>query len=345
MKKSIFLLLLLASASFAMSQAEKEPYLTKSLSTESIKNVEATTSGGSILVKGISASDARLEVYLTPNNYNSDEKQPTREELKQRLDELYNLTIKVEGGKLTVSAKSKEQIKDWKKALSISYKIYVPQSASTDLSTSGGSISLADLSGSQKFSTSGGSLHIEKLSGKINGRTSGGSIHVQDSKDEIDLSTSGGSITASNCSGNLKLRTSGGSLNLSDLKGTTDAVTSGGSVRGKSIEGELKTHTSGGSISLDHLSCSLETSTSGGRIDVSFTQLGKYIKISNSAGDINLSLPDKGVDLDLTGRIANTHFNNFNGKIDETMVKGKLNGGGIPVTVSTSSGRIKLDLK
>jgi len=345
MKKFLFLLAFLSQVCFAIAQSksDKEPYLTKSLSGESVKNIEAKTSGGSITVTGGNSSDARIEVYVSPSNSNSS---MTKEEIKQRLDELYNLDVSVSNGKLTAIAKSKQQIKDWKKSLSIAFKIYVSQNVSTDLNTSGGSISLTNLSGRQKFSTSGGSLNIDKLSGDIDGTTSGGSIQVQNSKDDIRLVTSGGSITASGCTGKLELKTSGGSLDLSNLKGTIDAATSGGSINGNSIEGELEATTSGGSIRLKDIRSSLNTSTSGGNINVEITQLGKYVKIDNHAGDVSITLPKtKGLDLDLSGRMGDTSFENFDGRMDENGVKGKLNGGGIPITIDANSGRIKMQLK
>lgn len=341
MKQLSFALLFTAVAFIAKAQTGKEPYLVKSLSSESIRAVEARTSGGSISVTG-DGSNARIEVYVTGNNG----KTLSKEEITQRLDELYNLDVSVAGGKLSALAKPKDHIRDWKRALNISFKVYVGSNVSTDLATSGGSIHLENLNGSQKFETSGGSLYVSKLSGKVHGATSGGSIHLEDSKDEIDLSTSGGSIEASNSSGNLRLSTSGGSLDLTNLKGAIRATTSGGSVKGEGIDGELEAHTSGGNVDLDNLTCSLETSTSGGNIDVSFASLGKYVKIGNSAGSVRLSLPKgKGLDLDLSGDIANTSFENFSGRIDDRSVRGKLNGGGIPVTVDASSGRIRLELK
>lgn len=340
MKKALSFFLFFIGAYCAMAQTDKEPYLVKSLSKEAIKEVEAKTSGGSISVTG--ASDARIEVYVSANN----DRTLSKEEIKQRLEELYDLNIAVSGNKLTAVAKAKENIRDWKKSLNIGYRIYVPQNVTTNLATSGGSIHLSNLSGSQQFTTSGGSLHVSNVSGKVDGRTSGGSIQLQDCRDEIALRTSGGSIKASNCTGNLKLVTSGGSLELNDLKGTTDATTSGGGVKANNIDGELKAHTSGGSIRMAGLTCSLETSTSGGNIDVAFSQLGKYVKITNSAGNIALTLPkNKGLDLDLSGEIANTTFDNFNGKVGEREVKGKLNGGGVPVTVDANAGRVKLELK
>lgn len=341
MKQLSLLLLFAAGTIIAKAQTDKEPYLVKQLSNESIKEVEARTSGGSISVTG-GTSNSRIEVYVTGNNG----KTLSKDEIKQRLDELYNLDVSVAGGKLSAIAKSKENIRDWKKALSIAFRVYVSSNVSTDLATSGGSIHLENLSGSQKFSTSGGSLHLAKLSGRVDGATSGGSIHLEDSKDDIDLRTSGGSIEASNCSGNLRLATSGGSLDLTNLKGAIRATTSGGSVKGESIDGELEAHTSGGNVDLDNLTCSLETSTSGGNIDVSFASLGKYVKIGNSAGSVRLTLPKgKGLDLDLSGDISNTSFENFSGRIDDRSVRGKLNGGGVPVTVDANSGRIKLELR
>src|SRR6476661_5802931 len=297
MKKYLLFFLLAALQFSVKAQKSDKPFMTKSLSNESIKDVEVETSGGSISVSGVAATEARVEVYITSNN----NKELTKEEIQQRLNEKYNLNVSVANNKVTATARQKEKITDWKKALNISFKVFVPKNVSTDLSTSGGSISLNNLSGNLKFSTSGGSLDLDNVSGNVDGRTSGGSIDLRNSKDDIDLSTSGGSIDAKNCEGKLRLSTSGGSLDLKDLKGDIRATTSGGGIHGSDIEGELIAHTSGGSIHFSDLSCSLETSTSGGNIDVSIKQIGKYIKISNSAGNIDITLPkNKGLDLDLS---------------------------------------------
>jgi hypothetical protein len=345
--KKLFLFLFLAVLGYsadAQINKGKEPFMTKSLSNETVQKTEVETSGGSISVTGVEASQARVEVYVTANNSKND---LSDEELRQRMNEKYDLVVAVSNNKLTATAKPKERITDWKKALNISFKIFVPKNGSTNLSTSGGSISLTNLSGSQDFSTSGGSLNIDNVSGKIDGRTSGGSISLENSKDEIELTTSGGSIEAKNCEGKLRLTTSGGSLSLRDLKGDIRATTSGGSINGKNIGGELITHTSGGSIHLDDLSCSLEASTSGGNIAISIKELGSYVRINNSAGNIDLDLPkNKGIDLDLSAdKIKTDKMDNFNGKIGEEDVAGKLNGGGVPVKVRAGSGKIYLALK
>jgi DUF4097 and DUF4098 domain-containing protein YvlB len=350
MKKTISLLSIVCIMCITISAcAQKTLYLTKSLSGESINNVEAKTSGGSIDVSGGHTQDARIEVYVSPNGgfHNL-----SKDEIDKRINDDYNFSVDVSVGKLTIIALPKHHFTNWKNALNISFRIFVPQNASTDLSTNGGSISLSNLSGTEEFKTSGGSLTVDKLSGKINGKTSGGSIQVSDSKDDIDLSTSGGGITAANCTGKIRLNTSGGSIRLEALKGDVKATTSGGSVHAKNIGGELVTSTSGGSIDLQKLSCSLDASTSGGNINAEITQPGEYVKLRNSGGHINLTIPkDKGFDLRLYGNKVDMRAGrdlsnySFNGTVKEDKIEGKMNGGGIPVTADASGGKIHLSFE
>lgn len=345
--KKLFLVLLIAAQgllAIAQDNDHKEPYLVKPLSNESVKEVKVQTSGGSISVTAVAASEARVEVYVRGNNNNE---KLSKEEIKQRLDEKYELTVSVTNNKLTAIARNKESIKDWKRSLSISFKVFVPKNISTDLTTSGGSINLDGIAGTQDFTTSGGSLNIENVSGNVKGRTSGGSIYVKNSTDDIDLSTSGGSIYAKNCKGNLHLTTSGGSVDLKALEGTINATTSGGSINGTNIKGELITATSGGSIRLDDIAASLNASTSGGNIDVAVTTLGKYIKIGTSAGNIDLELPKgKGLDLNLSAsKIKTTTFGDFSGHTETGKIKGKLNGGGVQVDASCGGGNLSLAFK
>ncbi len=345
MKKYLLIVAFISAAIAAECQGNGTLYLSKPLASEPIKNVEAKTSGGSIEVSGGSAQEARIEVYVSMNGHHID---LTPEEIREKLNSDYDLTVSASAGKLTAIAKPKEHIINWKKALNISFKIFVPENVSTDLSTSGGSISIANLSGIEEFRTSGGSLSVKKIIGKIHGETSGGSINVSDSKEDIELGTSGGSIDADNCSGKIKLNTSGGSLELHDLHGEIKATTSGGSVNGKNIFGELSAHTSGGNVSLYALACSVDASTSGGNINVEIKDIGKYVKLNNSGGHIDLEIPkDKGYDLKLYGDKMDRNFslNNFSGTVKENRIEGTMNGGGIPITVDAGGGKINLSFR
>ncbi len=319
-------------------------YINKTLTADAIKQVEARTSGGGIEVTGVGASEARIEVYVKENGRHGSY---TKEEIEKIISRDYDLTVTSADNKLTAIAKPKRNFNDWNSTVSISYRIYVPASCGTHLSTSGGGISISNLSGDQHFNTSGGGLELKGLSGKISGHTSGGGITVSDSKDDIDLETSGGGIDAIRCTGQIHLNTSGGSIELKDLGGNIRATTSGGNVEANKITGELITHTSGGNIDLTNMSGSLEASTSGGNIEVEMNETGKFVRLSNSGGSVHLEMPKgKGLDLDIHGDGIKTQgLSNFSGSMEKTSINGTVNGGGTPVDIRAGSGGVTIALK
>ncbi|MDB5141473.1 MAG: hypothetical protein JWQ66_186 [Mucilaginibacter sp.] len=337
---TLFIVACQSMVALAQDNENKTPYLTKSLTRDAISSVMVNTSAGGITVSGQSGQEPRVEVYIRGNN----NRELSKEEIKKRLDEDYDLSVTVNGHEVTAIAKNKHNFSNWRNQISISFKIYVPEQVSTDLKTSGGGIRLDHLKGKETFTTSGGGLQIDRLSGMIHGRTSGGGIDVSNSSENIDLETSGGGITAKDCSGKIRLQTSGGGLRLENLKGDITAHTSGGGVEGSNIEGELVTSTSGGGIDLKDMNCSLDANTSAGSLNAQMKHVGKYLRLSSSAGDVNIELPAKqGLDLNLHGDAVNQHqFNGFNGEWDKDHVRGTVNGGGAPVSASASSGNINV---
>jgi DUF4097 and DUF4098 domain-containing protein YvlB len=342
MKKYLILsaIALTLMATKARSQEVKTPYLTKSFSSANINSVVSETSGGNISVTAVNPSESRVEVFVTQNGKWSNKLSDN--ELKSKVAEDYDLDVSVNNGTLTATAKSKHTIINWKKSLSFSFKIYVPQKISTQLKTSGGNIDLTGISGDQDFKTSGGNLSLNSVSGNIKGKTSGGNISLKNCKNDLVLSTSGGNILAENSEGNIHLSTSGGNVQLTGLKGNIDASTSGGNVEGETIEGELSAHTSGGNVSLQKMSCSVKASTSGGNMDVSILRPGKYVTLHNSSGQVRLVLPkNTGMDLKLNAsKITTQNLENFSGTNSKTEINGTVNGGGIPVTVEDGGGKI-----
>jgi hypothetical protein len=310
---------------------QKNPYMTRTFPASAIKAVEANTSGGSITVNGDATSEAKVELYASRNDW-SDER------IKQAIEENYTIDIKVEGGKLYAVVKQKNRISNWnQQGVSISVKISAPKQINSNLQTSGGSIHISNLSGSQDFKTSGGSLTIENVSGNLDGRTSGGSITVTNSRDNIVLKTSGGSITAKDCSGKINLATSGGSVRMSNLNGNINATTSGGSITANEIKGNLKTGTSGGSMNLKEISGSVEAKTSGGSMTVEMQSVSEYVKLSNS-GSINLTLPaNKGYNLKVrANKIDTSGLKDFRGDVESRRMDGTVGNGGAQIDINTS---------
>ena len=59
MRKINLLLLLIIPAALLRAQSDKQPFLTKSLSAESISTIEAKTTGGNISVSAVGQSEVK----------------------------------------------------------------------------------------------------------------------------------------------------------------------------------------------------------------------------------------------------------------------------------------------
>ncbi len=334
-------ILFISFASFAQKENEK-PYIVKTFSANAIKNLKMNTSGGSLSVTGTNDSEARIEVYIQPNNWNGSGGNLSKEELEERLKN-YELSVTQDGNGIV--AYSKNKTNNWgKKSLSIAFKAFVPEKVTTDLNTSGGSIYVKGITGNASGRTSGGSISVRNCKNKIGLSTSGGSISADNCSGDIDLNTSGGSISASDLDGTIDLRTSGGSISLDALKGNIKAVTSGGSIKATELRGESMVKTSGGSIVLREIYGTLDAATSAGSLDAEILELGKSLNLSVSAGSMTVKMPmNKGIDLDCSAqKIHAGSLNNFSGSFDKTYIKGKLNGGGIPVNLRVSTGSLTM---
>jgi len=308
--KNLFALALLVVTGAACAQRhddhqrrDDKPYLTKSFPATGLRNVRVQTSGGGIAVKGQSSGDARVEMYVRSNGG----RDMSAADIKAKLEKDYEITLEKSSDALVVRAKRLRK-GDWDDALSISFDVYTPANVSTDLETSGGGISLSDLNGTQKAETSGGGIDLKNIKGNANVETSGGGINVE------------------------------------NFDGKLDAVTSGGGITAKGNLGDSRLITSGGGITLNSASGNVEAETSGGGITADIRKLGNRLTLSTSGGSIDVKMPmDQGMDLDLKGDRVQVAMNNFNGVVEDDRVQGKLNGGGIPVSMRTSGGRVRIN--
>lgn len=226
-------------------------------------------------------------------------------EVERELDN-YNLDISQSGNTISVIVKKKNNSSRSK--MNLSFKIQVPTEMSSKFQSSGGSISVDGLNGEQNIATSGGSIQVVNSSGYVNTHSSGGSFRLENFEGNVDVQTSGGSIKVNQLTGDLKVSTSGGSVNIADINGSISANTSGGSIRAE------------------------------------LSNVEKELTMKSSGGSITAVVPDGlGLDLDLSGGRVNSKFSNFSGEVKKDRILGKINGGGVPVTMQSSGGSINLE--
>lgn len=211
-------------------------------------------------------------------------------------------------------------------SIGVHFKVYVPKETACDLVTSDGSISMQGLTSDQQCKTSDGSIEIRDIGGNVQGRTSDGDVRVKQVKGRVDVGTSDGSIR------------------LSSITGDVQASTSDGNIELDKVRGDIVVKTSDGYIDFTEISGSFKASTSDGNIKGSVVELRNELALRTSGGNINVTIPGSlGLDLDIKGESIDVPFKNFNGKFDKNYVRGQSNGGGIPVTLTTSDGNVTLN--
>ncbi len=225
----------------------------------------------------------------------------------------------------------------------------IPKAFNTDLSTSGGDVTIITLNGQTKLSTSGGDVSLGTLTGpSIVARTSGGDIKAESvqSDADVELKTSGGDLTLGEISGaELIIKTSGGDINADHLDGSLIEVnTSGGDIDLDEVDGNLDAHTSGGDIDIETIDGDIKAGTSGGNIDVRLEHTSR-VELKTSGGNIDIDAPSAlEADLELKGgRVYVDKAFSFSGTLKKNRAMGEVNGGGPRIFASTSGGKITLD--
>ena len=224
----------------------------------------------------------------------------------------YTVEFKQEGNTVYVTGKIKDHsFFKWHVGnLEAHYTINVPKKFNTTVKTSGGDIESKNLIGRADYNTSGGNIEVEKIEGKTVASTSGGNVNVRDIIGNVEAETSGGNVVCEN------------------IKGDVDGSTSGGDVEANFIDGRVKAGTSGGNVTIkvNGENKGINAETSGGDIDIFVKEgIGADIDAETTGGSVDCDLP-------VTVR----------GKVRDSELHGKLNGGGNVIRASTSGGSIRI---
>jgi len=209
------------------------------------------------------------------------------------------------------------------------YTISVPAQFNAQLTTGGGGVRVADLTGDVKVHTGGGGLSFVRLHGPLSGETGGGGVKASDCEGALNFRTGGGGIEVAGGSGSLDGTTGGGSVSVRKFQGAAHVTTSGGGLTIEKVEGGVDASTGGGSISAvlpSELSGAVKLSTGGGGISVSVPATAAFdLDAETSGGRVSTDLPVAVV-----------------GKLVDGRLQGPVNGGGKAVQLRSGGGNIRL---
>jgi DUF4097 and DUF4098 domain-containing protein YvlB len=148
---------------------------------------------------------------------------------------------------------------------------------------------------------------------------------------------------------NVNLRTGDGRIEISGLKGAMDLRSGDGSENLDNVDGKLHATTGDGHIRANGRFDELEVKTGDGRVDVEAGAGSSHTagwRLETGDGSVSLGVPgDFTADVDLhtsDGHIDLDMPVTTEGKIRQNEVRGKLNGGGNPLTIHTGDGSIHL---
>lgn len=246
------------------------------------------------------------------------------EELVRRIQE--NPPIEQQGNSIRVG---RLQDKELQRNVSISYQLVVPRQTRLNSSTGSGNQNIDGIDGPAEASTGSGDIKLADIGADVDATTGSGSIHVEEARGRLRASTGSGDIHATRI---------GGSINAS--------TGSGNVVLEQSVPGDVEVSTGSGDVTAHGVQGGLRIGTGSGEVSADGKPTGSW-ELETSSGDISVRLPaEGGYDIDArtsSGSIYSEHPLTVQGKFGRREVRGKIRGGGVLVSLSTSSGSIRID--
>ena len=246
--------------------------------------------------------------------------------------------------------------------------------ALSKLRTEGGHIQVQDVAGDLNAFTGGGHITVGNIAGDATLRSGGGHVRAGKIGGRADLDTDGGNITVGQAGSLVNVRTGGGQIDFGEVHGSVRAQTGGGGIRIMYVAGPMEVESSGGSICLTRVAGAVQAATADGTITAwinpdmgpdagsamaamreATVQLAGASQLASGNGDIVVFLPRNlaaNIDALITRggehRIEadpalhlNIQAEQLNG-VGAIHATGILNGGGIPLKLRTTSGKIRL---
>ena len=287
--KSFLILLLMGKLTFA---DDARLLFEKSIPTESGKELITSLVAGGIEISTWDKNEVNVKVF---GNDEAEEK----------------IVFSAEPTSTGVKVEGKQKDKNNFKNLTIRVEITVPKNYDLKLYSSGGNLTVKDISGKIETNTSGGNIKIDNTSGNLEAYTAGGNVTISVSSGDIKVSTSGGKISVDEFNGNVDVSTAGGDIVLIGKNGRIDASTAGGSIKldyeGKNLGIDISTlggnitatlpgdfdadadiGTLAGKISCDFAKVQKENHVSS-YIRAKFNNGGETFKCTTSAGNITVN--------------------------------------------------------
>ncbi len=215
---------------------------------------------------------------------------------------------------------------------------HVPQDVQISESQSGGHVTIDITLSHRHFNFFGSDRHSIKIELRV----------PRDA--DLDIHTGDGSITSQPVSGRVRLDSDDGNIEVNGLKGDIRLHTGDGHIDGSQFDGLLDADSGDGRINVRGRFDSLNLHTGDGSIDAAAetgSQITSSWSLRSGDGNIILRVSDS-LHADLDAHTGDGHISldfpvTVSGSLNNSSIRGKLAGGGPPLTLRTGDGSIRLE--
>ncbi|HKF49677.1 MAG TPA: DUF4097 family beta strand repeat-containing protein [Terracidiphilus sp.] len=169
----------------------------------------------------------------------------------------------------------------------------------------------------------------------LEGRTADGSLKVYGIQGDLQLHTSDGAVDVADTAGSLHLKASDGAIRIHNASGTLESRSSDGSVHIDGRFSGVQVHVGDGGLDLtlndgSSLTTASSIESSDGRVTIHLPH--------NLAADLDVHTGDGHLDCNVPLVMEGYHSNGESSH----GVRGRLNGGGVPLTIRTHDGNVTI---
>jgi hypothetical protein len=322
MKRSCFVVLLL-SLSLALAAApaladNAEGSFDRELKISGPVDLEVSTGSGYITVRSGDTGTVRVHALIRAQSWFSGR---SAEEKVKALQA--NPPVKQTGNSIRIGHIEDPELRH---NVSISYEITTPME--TQLKTETGS----------------GSQTVDGLRGPVSVSAGSGNVRVSNISSEVRASSGSGRIELDSVKGSVRANAGSGGIRGSHVGGAFTASTGSGDITfDQTAPGDVDVQTGSGRVNLQNVHGALRAETGSGRIEADGDPTGRW-QLHTGSGRVGLRLPAQAAfELDArtgSGKITVDHPVTMQGSLQRNEVRGRVRGGGVMVSVRTSSGDI-----
>jgi DUF4097 and DUF4098 domain-containing protein YvlB len=217
---------------------------------------------------------------------------------------------------------------DRERGISISYELIVPSESKLRAESGSGGQTVEGIHGPVEANTGSGSQRFANIGGEVRARAGSGEIELNSISGNVHATAGSGTIRALGIAGGLTASSGSGNIALEQTSpGDVEISTGSGEIEIKGAKGAVKATTGSGSIHAQG-------------------QPASEWRLRSGSGNVTAELP-KGAAFDLiarsnSGHIETSHELNVEATINRSELRGKANGGGVLVDLTTSSGSINI---